>query len=932
MQYVGRLMSTVYNSITPNINPATLSGAIDIIVVEREVKKPRDPNGDPNDVEVTTELASTPFHVRFGKMSVLRPGERKVTLHLNGAAEPLPFHMKVGETGEAFFVLEVDEEDSDAIPDALVTSPLLSAASSPSATPSFGGPEDSSQDEGAYDVEPLDLGAAAVSSVEIQATRAATQAAVARSQQAEIARSTAGLTNLSLDDPEADSEVRSATASSQQTAVDSSTTSAVPVSSKELDIMLDMDGYKVTGEAGQDHRHHHFSKMLRRAAQKADEEEAQADDELRREAEVFFGGRRSGSTGSKSGGSHSRTLSSPLQAALDLANGPSKPFRPFESQSRRSRRASFSIGTEDSDSDNTRASAAEIARELKAVSAARRGGEDPGNTSPRSDSVAFVSSDTQQEPEEVNGEELTHRLLARAKSDPAIDVSAVGDGHETAEKIMEEVIRGPAASLRSRQVLIETKASKKFIKTLRLSSDQLKSLNLKKGMNTISFSVTSSYSGVATCTARIFLWQSNFQVVVSDIDGTITKSDALGHVFNMIGRDWTHLGVAKLYTDVARNGYHVMYLTSRAIGQADTTRDYLKNINQNGYRLPEGPVIMSPDRLITSLHREVILRKPEVFKMACLRDIARLFGCDFRGGPSGTSHQANSSGALAPPTSAQTVGAELRGQDLESAAATGANNAQHSSTPTPFFAGFGNRITDALSYRSVNVPSSRIFTIDWNGQVKMELLDTAGYNTSYVNMNELVDQFFPVIQAAEVSHPRQREYNDVNYWRAPIVEFDLPPMEDLSPPVSPALSARSGRSIRSTISIRSSVSKRSATAAAVLDSEERNGSGTNGANGGAGPSSPTSGATRLSRFGLSSLGLGRRGSNATSDAKAARAATLQPSSSVPATESLSELERGNGKGGKAGGIAFPESVPPPDLLMDDDDPLLAQGEVRFDWK
>lgn len=143
-------------------------------------------------------------------------------------------------------------------------------------------------------------------------------------------------------------------------------------------------------------------------------------------------------------------------------------------------------------------------------------------------------------------------------------------------------------------------------------------------MNVISFSVRSSYSGFATCTSRIFLWESDFQVVISDIDGTITKyvpppfrsslpilthvcrSDALGHVFTMIGRDWTHLGVAKLYTDIARNGYKMMYLTSRAIGQADTTREYLKGIKQNGYQLPEGPVIMSPDRLMTSLHRSVL--------------------------------------------------------------------------------------------------------------------------------------------------------------------------------------------------------------------------------------------------------------------------------------------------------------------------------------
>jgi phosphatidate phosphatase LPIN len=74
------------------------------------------------------------------------------------------------------------------------------------------------------------------------------------------------------------------------------------------------------------------------------------------------------------------------------------------------------------------------------------------------------------------------------------------------------------------------------------------------------------------------------------------------------------------------------------------------------------------------------MRKPEVFKMACLRDIQRLFG--------------------------------------------------PAATKGPFYAGFGNRITDALSYRSVNIPSSRIFTIDSTGELKMELLELAGYKSS----------------------------------------------------------------------------------------------------------------------------------------------------------------------------------------------------------
>ncbi|KAJ7068630.1 LNS2-domain-containing protein [Mycena amicta] len=282
----------------------------------------------------------------------------------------------------------------------------------------------------------------------------------------------------------------------------------------------------------------------------------------------------------------------------------------------------------------------------------------------------------------------------------------------------------------------EDSGSRKFAKTLRLTSDQLKLLNLKPGANSITFSL--SASGAIACTARIFVWDSTDHVLVSDIDGTITKSDGLGHVFAMIGRDWTHLGVAKLYTDISRNGYKIMYLTSRAIGQADATRDYLKGIKQNDYQLPEGPVIMSPDRLMASLHREVIMRKPEVFKMACLRDIQRLFG-------------------------------------------EGRN---------PFYAGFGNRITDALSYRSVNVPSSRIFTIDSSGEVKLELLELAGYKSSYIHMTDLVDQMFPPIHRKWTP-----EYTDFNYWKAPVLEFPLP---DLSPP-SPALSARSDTSNQSTL-------------------------------------------------------------------------------------------------------------------------------------
>lgn len=57
-----------------------------------------------------------------------------------------------------------------------------------------------------------------------------------------------------------------------------------------------------------------------------------------------------------------------------------------------------------------------------------------------------------------------------------------------------------------------------YAKTLRLTSDQLKALQLKPGRNPISFTVNR-----ATCQASMHYWTHDVPVVISDIDGTITK-------------------------------------------------------------------------------------------------------------------------------------------------------------------------------------------------------------------------------------------------------------------------------------------------------------------------------------------------------------------------------------------------------------------------
>jgi phosphatidate phosphatase LPIN len=107
-------MSSYINSIIKNvkefyseINGSTLTGAIDVVVVEQE----------------DGTFKSSPFHVRFGKMGVLKAKEKIVDIEINGF--PVEINMKLDDTGAAFFVEEIEdgEEDDDWSAN-LATSPL----------------------------------------------------------------------------------------------------------------------------------------------------------------------------------------------------------------------------------------------------------------------------------------------------------------------------------------------------------------------------------------------------------------------------------------------------------------------------------------------------------------------------------------------------------------------------------------------------------------------------------------------------------------------------------------------------------------------------------------------------------------------------------------------------------------------------------------
>ncbi|KAJ2487761.1 lipin Ned1 [Coemansia sp. RSA 2050] len=836
MQYVGKVFSTV-SQLYKELNPATLSGAIDVVVVEG-----RD-----------GEFSCSPFHVRFGKLQLLRPSDKAVQVIVNDI--PADFYMKVGDAGEGFFVLETEAD----VPSQFATSPVASPSlsfrnaedpdfldlggniktdndgyvSAPSAHESESGDEavpdlatgisssfpEAAQggsrtslslaftDDMALDIRhrerilhQLDTSSAsprprastlrdnsdaAVADLPARGPRhrrlhsAVSDSAYVLDSFAEarddkaaggiVIGSDGGDDNGSADDTGPDGLhtswdwgvklVPDVTATTLLTPVPVPVSATAPVDNRAgvtlptmtaVDVPLlvrlaaahlespestpntlemslcGAEALRASSADGLTQEHVFVSALVQQAAFQADPIGIMTNPDL-----VF----RVGSSTFVHGEALVLSLVSHLAFGQPLSESALCQFSAIQSlpkleptavvaETAAEEHTAIAIPT--ADQQDPKVAATTAATSAAAAAAAMtpkpetrrwwRWGQRSASTQATTQvstisAVATRSSTT-------TATTITTTVDTVSIAPPRPDYSTETDADAMTLDLMSLGDEGGVGYMSDDGKLAHPMARRnvRYAKTLRLSSAQLKSLNLRRGANDVKFLVPSNK---AYCEARIYLYRYDTQIVISDIDGTITKSDALGHLFNMVGKDWTHPGVAKLYTDIANNGYEILYLTSRAIGQADGTRYFIGNVKQSAYTLPPGPLLLSPDRLFTSFHREVIMKRPHEFKMACLRDIRNLFG-------------------------------------------------DHS----PFYAGFGNRITDAMSYRSVNVPVSRICTIDSYGEIKLDLLP--GYSSSYVKINDLVDMMFPAL-----SSKLDPKYNDWEYWRhgLPSIDDDLAEIE-----------------------------------------------------------------------------------------------------------------------------------------------------------
>jgi len=215
------------------------------------------------------------------------------------------------------------------------------------------------------------------------------------------------------------------------------------------------------------------------------------------------------------------------------------------------------------------------------------------------------------------------------------------------------------------------------------TQEYLTSMRLAKGENRVKFTSMITHQ----CTfAKIFVWDTDVKIVVTDIDGTITRSDVRGHLCSRLGVKWHHNSVSNCFRKLHDLGYKIVFLTSRPITMEICTRKYIEELG-----LPVGPLLLSPKTFVSAFASELIFQDAKYCKKEHLTNIINLF----------------------PKT-----------------------------CENPLVAGFGNNENDEWAYRKCGIPRSHIFIVN----KKSQILVSSGTTSYEVVATEICKFFHSLVQ------------------------------------------------------------------------------------------------------------------------------------------------------------------------------------------
>uniref|UniRef100_A0AAR2KI97 phosphatidate phosphatase n=1 Tax=Pygocentrus nattereri TaxID=42514 RepID=A0AAR2KI97_PYGNA len=665
MNYVGQLAGQVLVTVKElykGINQATLSGCIDVVVVRQK----------------DGTFQCSPFHVRFGKLGVLRSKEKVIDIEING--EPVDLHMKLGDNGEAFFVQEM-EVQNEVVPAHLATSPI------PTESHMFwlGGDDGPPQDRDDDPQDPEDPPEPPVTST-----------STSKKKKRRRKKHKGDPRREELTPPASVGASRSQHQGPEDIYLDDLNVLEPDVAARYFPKSDSEAGSKHWIDSGLRSGSQSPQSVGSAAADSGTECLSDSTSDLPDVTLSLCGGLSENAEISK------EKFMEHIITYHEFAENPAIIDNPNLVVKIANRYYNWTL-------------AAPLILSLQAFQ----------KNLPKATEEAWVK--------ERMPKKSGRWWFWRKRADSTIKqvillINIIVESRDSSSDEEGKEVSAAAASLECSESQPQPQpqpSTHSYRKSLRLSSDQIASLKLKEGPNDVTFSITTQYQGTCRCDGTIYLWNWDDKVIISDIDGTITKSDVFGQILPQLGKDWTHQGIAKLYHSVADhfngcllNGYKFLYCSARAIGMADMTRGYLQWVNDGGTILPRGPLMLSPSSLFSAFHREVIEKKPEIFKIECLTDIKNLFYPN-----------------------------------------------KH-----PFYAAFGNRTNDVFAYKEVGVPVCRIFTVNPKGELIQE--QTKGNKSSYSRLSELVEHVFPLLSKEQSSAFSFPEFSSFCFWRQPIPEIN----------------------------------------------------------------------------------------------------------------------------------------------------------------
>lgn len=209
------------------------------------------------------------------------------------------------------------------------------------------------------------------------------------------------------------------------------------------------------------------------------------------------------------------------------------------------------------------------------------------------------------------------------------------------------------------------------------TDEHLRMMDLREGANDVKFIATTSHM---CARAKIWLWATDVKLIVTDIDGTITRSDTRGHLYSRMGIKWHHTAVSDCFQKLSTMGYKIIYLTARSITMDTKTRKYLCDLD-----LPSGPLLLSPKTMMQAFTSEVISRDSKLGKFNHLMNVVQLFP----------------------------------------------------NCVNPIVAGFGNNENDEWAYSGAGIPNSHIFILNKRSEI------VCGHGrTSYESISGEICKFF----------------------------------------------------------------------------------------------------------------------------------------------------------------------------------------------